>query len=246
MIDVADAEGSANSRPDPDNRVGNRSVRKRLEASLRPGCGPSRPERSAAATSRSFSAAFPRRRALGLLRRLTFRPDPLGKHVWIPVDLLNLSVPVIVTVPSPTVCVRCSRTGFDGYGRATCDAGSSSRGPLFCDCAPGANGMFNLRSSCWWRNGPTGEEAVKEPTCDFGGGRLVASLTDPDGTVVLGHSGGGARSITHRAVQRQRHTEHRLIHDSGARRHQPAGGLPSGLIRQRAHVRGSATATGWR
>lgn len=100
---------------------------------------------------------------------------------------ISLSTPVIVTVPSPTVGVRCSRTGFDGYGRATCDAGSSSRGPLFCDCAPGANGTFNLGSSCSWRNDPTGGEAVKEPTCDFGGGRLVASLTDPDATV-LGHS----------------------------------------------------------
>jgi len=33
---------------------------KRLVASLRPGSGPCRPERSAAATSRSLSAAFPR------------------------------------------------------------------------------------------------------------------------------------------------------------------------------------------
>jgi len=82
---------------------------------------------------------------------------------------------------------------FDGYGRATCDAGSSSLGPLFCDCAPSANGTFNLGSSCWWRNDPTGGEAVKEPTCDFGGGRLGASLTDPDGTV-LGHTGAGART----------------------------------------------------
>src|SRR5450755_972384 len=35
---------------------------------------------------------------------------------------------------------------------------------VFCDCAPGANGTFNLGSSCWWRHDPTGGEAVKEPT----------------------------------------------------------------------------------
>jgi hypothetical protein len=65
-----------------------RSLRKRLAASL-PRDTDRRSEPSAAATSRSFSAALPRRPALGLLRRLTFRPDPLGKHVRTPVDLLE-------------------------------------------------------------------------------------------------------------------------------------------------------------
>lgn len=80
----------------------------------------------------------------------------------------SLRIPVIVTAASPTVCVRCSRTGLEGCGCPTCDAGGSSCRPLFCECAPGANGTFNLGSSYWWRHDPTGGEAVKRPVCDVG------------------------------------------------------------------------------
>jgi hypothetical protein len=67
----------------------------------------------------------------------------------------------------------------------------------------------NLGSSCWWRHDPTGGEAVKEPTCDVGGGRLMASFTDPDGNVLgLFTRGSGDQSLID-SFSARRGTEHR-------------------------------------
>jgi hypothetical protein len=74
----------------------------------------------------------------------------------------------------------------------------------------------NLGSSCWWRHDPTGGEAVKEPTCDVGGGRLMASFTDPDGNVLgLFTRGSGDQSLID-SFSARRGTEHRLIDNVGA------------------------------
>ena len=62
----------------------------RLAASLCQDADRLDPEPLAAATSRSCSATVPRRRAIGFLRRLAFRLDPLGKHVRTSVDLLEV------------------------------------------------------------------------------------------------------------------------------------------------------------
>ena len=87
----------------------------------------------------------------------------------------SLMISVIVTVPS--LIIAASWAGRDGYGRATCPAGSSSCGGMFCCCGPGANGTFNLGSSFWWCHDPTGGEAVKAPRCEATGGALLAGFT---------------------------------------------------------------------
>jgi hypothetical protein len=53
-----------------------------------------------------------------------------------------------------------------------------------------------LGSSCLWRHHRTGGEAVKERSCDFGGGGLMASFTDPDDNVLgLLRRGSGDQSL---------------------------------------------------
>jgi hypothetical protein len=50
---------------------------------------------------------------------------------------------------SVTVSLRlAAKEGWYGWGRPTCDAGGSSCDPLFCDCAPGADGTIIVGSSC--------------------------------------------------------------------------------------------------
>jgi hypothetical protein len=131
----------------------------------------------------------------------------------------SLRIPVIVTVPSPTVRVRCSRTGCDGCGRPTCDAGSSLRGPLFCDCAPGANGTFNLGSSCWWRHDPTGGEAVKEPTVRRRWRRPDGQLHRPRWQRTRALRRGSRDQSLIGPFSARRGTEHRLTDDVEARSH---------------------------
>ena len=53
---------------------------------------------------------------------------------------------------------------------------------------------------------------VKEPAHDVGGGRLVATVTDPDGNV-LGLLQDRERQPPRSGAQRRRDTEHRLTHD---------------------------------
>ena len=53
---------------------------------------------------------------------------------------------------------------------------------------------------------------VKEAAHDVGGGRLVATVTDPDGNV-LGSAPGPMSDDPRSRAERRRDTEHRLTHD---------------------------------
>jgi hypothetical protein len=115
------------------SRVGTRSLGKRAFAV--PLCyGRSRPKPSAAATSWSFSAGLPRRLAVGLLRRLALRPDPLGEHVRTPVGDRQPQT--------------CGRRGVGRMWPPDMRCGWLLVRSAVRDCAPDANGTIIVGSSC--------------------------------------------------------------------------------------------------